>query len=91
MVNLKDFVSPDGEYIIPVSWSVFGKVVITGVNNLEEALEVAERYMDDIPLGEGDYVEGSYMIDADEESLLNAQEYFSTHGATYFENPEKKD
>ena len=92
MGKLSKYVSPNGEYIIPVSWEVYSTVVITGVNNLEEALKVAEDYLDEIPLADNaEYVDGSYTIDdaGDEDWLIYAQDYH-TRG-TYFHNPRAKD
>ena len=71
---------------------MFSKVIITGVNNLEEALQVAENYIDDIPLGDNEYVDGSYKIEGagDENYILSCQE-FNRRGGTYFRNPKAED
>ena len=90
MNELEQFVSDDGEYIIPVEWKVSSNVVITGVKNLKEALEVAKRYEGDLPITEDcDYIDESYTILEEEEDLLNAQTHRKR--GVYFENPKKED
>lgn len=92
MNNLKNYVAEDGEYIIPVTWRVYSTVVIKGVKNLEEAIQVAKEYYDDFQLGESEYIDGTYeleMID-DEYYMINAQE-FSKIGGVSFYNPNAED
>lgn len=83
----RDYVAPDGEYIIPVSWEVYATVQITGVHNLAEAYEVAQEYIDDLPLAtDPEYIDASYKIEvANDDELLDAQDYYK-HDA-YFKNP----
>lgn len=77
-MQLKDYISEDGSYIIPVTWEVYSTVRIYGAKNLQEALEIAERYQDDFPAEDGDYIDGSYKIDVQtDEDILNAQDYAS--------------
>lgn len=49
-------------YKIPVSWECYGYVTIEA-NNLEEAINKA--WGDDIPLPEGNYIDGSWKVDED--------------------------
>lgn len=50
------------DFLIPVGWEVYSTIRVTA-NSLEEALEYAKEHIDDIPLGEGEYIDGTYMID----------------------------
>ena len=87
---LETYVAKDGEYIIPVTWGVYSNIVITGVKNLEEAYQVAQTYIDDLPCPEDhDYIDGSYEIENDEDMLIVAQEY--TKRGTYFHNPKAEE
>lgn len=87
MQKLKDYVSEDGNYTIPVTWEMYGTVTIVGCNNLEEALDVAERYKDDLPLPtDGDYIDDSFGLETD--YIIDAQS-FPRYDA-YFKNPNKK-
>lgn len=87
MQNLKDYVSEDGCYTIPVTWEMYGTVTIENCNNLEEALEIAEKYEDDLPLPtDGEYIDASFKLET--EDLVLAQDFYR-HDA-YFENPEKE-
>ena len=36
--KLKNYISEDGTYIIPVEWSVYSTIRVAGVANLQEAL-----------------------------------------------------
>lgn len=47
------------EYKIPVSWEEYGVVKIEA-NSLQQAIEIFDRQSDDIPLPEGNYVDGSW-------------------------------
>lgn len=87
MSTLRNYVSEDGKYIIPVSWEVYATVTITGVANLEEAYQVAQDYIDDLPLAtEPDYIDGSFKIDIqNDQELLDAQNYAEYDAK--FENP----
>lgn len=48
---------------IPVSWEEYGFVEIDA-NSIEEAIEIFDRQSDDIPLPEGNYVDGSWSREA---------------------------
>lgn len=75
--KLENYKSDNGEYIIPVDWSVFSNVIVTGVNNLEEALTVVKEHLADIPLAVSTtFMDDSYKISAEsEEELIDAQGY----------------
>lgn len=80
-MKMRDYVSDNGEYIIPVSWEVYSTIKVKGAKNLEEAVEYAEEHIDDIPLGEGEYIDGSYKIDIETDDLaIDAQEYADIGG-----------
>lgn len=86
---LKDYISEDGTYIIPVKWEVYSTVKIYGCNNLEEAIKVAEKYQDDFPADDGEYIDGSYMIDIQcDEDAINAQNYHHS-GFNFIYNGER--
>ena len=94
MDKLKNFVSKDGEYIIPVEWAVYGNVIVSGCNNLKEAYECVKKYIDDIPLSDSpEYVDGSYKInDEDGEDYLIYAQSFNKHvGPAYFRNPDNRE
>lgn len=87
MQKLKDYVSEDENYTIPVTWKMYGTVTIMGCDNLEEALKVAEKYQADLPLPtDGEYIDDSFQLET--ENLIDAQDYYR-HDA-YFKNPNKK-
>lgn len=74
--SLDDYVSENGEYIIPVSWEVYSTITVKA-KNLGEAVRIAKEKMYEIPLcKEAEYVEGSYKIniESDEDAII-AQEY----------------
>ena len=75
---ISEYVSDTGEYIIPVSWEVYSKIIVKA-NNLEEALKKAEEQIDEIPLPSSyyqDYVDGSFKIDVpDEHYAILAQSF----------------
>lgn len=74
-LNLKDIVSEDGTYTIPVRWSVYATVTVEA-DNLEDAVKIAKDRLPEIPLSsENEYIDDSYEIDGDEEELINAQNY----------------
>ena len=55
---------------IPVEWAVYGTVEVEA-NTLEEAIEIFDRTIDEIPLREGDYIDGSFIrCKASDESNL---------------------
>lgn len=92
MSDLKKYISDDGVYVIPVTWESYGTIQITGCKNLEEAYEVAQEYIDELPLPKdgGDYIDGSYKLEEDEDILLSAQENYYRYDA-YFKNPKSEE
>lgn len=44
---------------IPVSWEVYGSVEIDA-ESVEEAINIFDEQSDDIPLPEGNYIDGSF-------------------------------
>ena len=44
---------------IPVNWEVYGTVEIEA-GSIEEAINIFDEQSDDIPLPEGDYIDGSF-------------------------------
>lgn len=64
-------------FIIPVEWTVYSTVVVEGVDSLQEAKNLVEDNMCDIPLSRNpDYVDDSYRIAAeDDDELEIAQDY----------------
>ena len=58
-------------YKIPVSWQVYGTVNIEA-ENIEEAIELAGG--DEIPLPEGDYIDGSWEVDGELAYDMNDEE-----------------
>ena len=81
--KLEECVSNDGTYIIPVTWSVYSTLRVSGVPNLAEALKLVQNNLDNIPLGEGEYLDGSYEINDvnDADLLVCAQEYVHVGGS----------
>ena len=57
-------------YEVAVSWTETGIVPIRA-NNLEAAIEKAEKTIDDISLPEGDYLDESFQIDRDTTRILH--------------------
>jgi len=49
---------------IPVEWAVFGVVEIEA-ETLEEAIKKVDEDNDEIPLPEGDYIDGSWQVNKD--------------------------
>ena len=49
------------EFIIPVEWTMCGTVCI-GANSAEEAYDIFNENIDDLPLPEGEYVDGSFQM-----------------------------
>lgn len=74
--ELKDVKSEDGEYIIPVEWSVYSTITVTA-DNLADAIAKAHALQSDIPLcSDPEYVDGSYKIAINTtEDAINAQSY----------------
>jgi hypothetical protein len=83
VINMKanEYVNEDEEYIIPVSWEVYSTIVVKGAKNLADAIEYAEAHIDDIPLGEGEYIDASYKIEIDNDAkAIVAQDYADIGG-----------
>ncbi|MCR5690750.1 MAG: hypothetical protein K6G62_00825 [Eubacterium sp.] len=52
------------QFIIPVEWSVYSTVKVTGVSSVEEAIALVEKHLDDLPLcKDPEYIDGTYHID----------------------------
>lgn len=82
MQDLSNIVNETGEYVIPVHWEVYSTVVVEA-SNLQEAIDICKARIDDLPLGEGEYVDNSYAIDdngENDEILINAQSYQTNGG-----------
>lgn len=66
MNDVKQKTDEANEYVIPVSWSVFSTVVVKGAKSLQEAIELVEKYSDDIPLPhETQYINASFEVDVE--------------------------
>lgn len=76
-MSYKDYISEDGYYIIPVSWEVYSTIKVKA-DNLEEAVKKAENNIDNLKLGENEYIDGSYKLDTG--NLIDAQEYADIGG-----------
>ncbi|EXM38542.1 hypothetical protein RASY3_14565 [Ruminococcus albus SY3] len=50
------------KFVIPVCWEVYSTVEVTA-NSFEEAVKILTDNIDDVPLGESEYVDESYRID----------------------------
>lgn len=74
--TLKNYVSDDGTYLIPVQWSVYSTVRVHAAN-LAEAVNIARSKLDELPLStENEYIDGSYYISGEiDEDFINAQHY----------------
>ena len=75
-MKAEEFINEDEEYIIPVSWEVYSTIKVKGAKNLKDAIEYAKEHIDDIPLGAGEYVDGSYKLThQDDGEAIDAQDY----------------
>ena len=75
-MKTEEFINEDEEYIIPVSWEVYSTIKVKGAKNLQDAIEYAENHIDDIPIGTGEYIDGSYKIEInDDDEAINAQNF----------------
>lgn len=54
------------KYIIPVSWSMSHEFIVEA-NSLKEAIEISDR----LPLPQGDFIDGSYEINAEVAEEIN--------------------
>lgn len=72
--TMENYISEDGEYIVPVSWQVYSTVRVTGAKNLAEAVAYVKEH--NVPLGIGEYIDASYQVnvETDEEGIM-AQNY----------------
>ena len=74
--KLANYVSPDGHYRIPVAYKMYSTIDVTKVKNLREAVELSEKYKDEIPLGQGEYIDDSYEININNaDEAIFAQDY----------------
>lgn len=74
--KLANYVSPDGHYRIPVTYEMYSTIDVTGVKNLREAVELSEKHRDEIPLGQGEYIDDSYEININNTyEAIAAQDY----------------
>ena len=82
-----DYVSEDGEYIIPVSWSVYSTITVRA-KNLREAVKMARDKINEIPLcSEPEYIDDSYKIDLyTDDDAINAQDFASIGDVTILED-----
>ncbi|MBR2530169.1 MAG: hypothetical protein IKE35_03990 [Lachnospiraceae bacterium] len=60
--DLKDIVSVDGSYVIPVEWTVRSTLKVNNARSLQDALDMISQVAEDIPTGNDkfSFVEGSY-------------------------------
>lgn len=58
-------------YKIAVSWTETGTILIES-NDIESAIKMAERTINDIKLPEGEYLDESFQIDKDTTRLLDS-------------------
>ena len=72
-----NWVNEDGEYIIPVQWSMYSTVKVKNASNLKEAFDIVYNLLNDIPIeSDGEYIDGSYTINAgDDQDLIDAQSF----------------
>jgi len=57
------------KFKVAVSWEISGELNIEA-ENLSDAIKIAEEDMD-IPLPDGEYVDGSFKVDPEMSKLLN--------------------
>ena len=55
------------EWKIPVEWAMYGTVKIKA-SSIEAALEYTKEHLEDIPLPDGDYIDGSFAIGTSDEA-----------------------
>ena len=73
------------DYVIPVSWEVYSTITVRAESR-EEALEFAEKHMDQIPLCvENEYIDSTYLID--DVRFLNGED-IRTVGEIYLDADE---
>lgn len=73
---LENYISDDGTYLIPMSWSVYSTIVVYA-DNLQDAVNKTKKLEWVLPTSTfGEYIDDSYHIDADtDEDYINAQSY----------------
>ena len=80
------------KYIIPVEWTVYSTVVVKGAETLEEARQLVEANIADIPLSRNpNYVDESYKISADCDEDLEAAQGWQTRGVLMTKDNDKID
>ena len=74
--ELDNYKNENGEFLIPVEWSVYSTIKVKA-DNLGEAVRIAQEKLDDIPLcRENEYIDGSYKLNGEsDEDFINAQQY----------------
>lgn len=55
------------KFVIPVYWEV-GSTVEVAAETFEEAVKIITEMIDEVPLGESDFISGTYKIDAIDEA-----------------------
>lgn len=74
--KLANYVSPDGHYRIPVVYAMYSTIDVTKVKNLREAVELSRKHRNEIPLGQGEYIDDSYEININNaDEAIAAQDY----------------
>lgn len=81
--TLKNYVTDDGTYLIPVQWSVYSTVRVHA-ENLAEAVSIARSKLNELPLStENEYIDDSYCISGEtDEDFINAQNYSTVGNVT---------
>ena len=65
----EDEAIPKRSFKIPVVWEMCGMVTVEA-KNLKEAIEIVKNDNDDIPLPEGNYVDGSFQLSTEDEGVI---------------------
>lgn len=74
--------------IIPVEWSVYSTIVVENAESIAEAKRIVEKHLDELPLPtNGEYIDGSFRIQADSQEDLDVDQYYLTIGYSIKENP----
>ena len=88
MSKASEFVSDSGDYIVPVSFEVSAFVRVSGCKNLQDALDVANKYIDEMPTtNDWEYIDGSYSVCDDAEIAMCYQD---CKASEHFANPDKE-
>lgn len=81
ITQLTQKVDKINEYIIPVEWSVCSSVVVKGAKNLQHAVELAQKHIDDIPLPDNaEYIDGSFALNVDSNEEAEAYQDYPMRG-----------